>query len=341
MNPTRVLIVDDSATMRQILRASLEVNPKIEVIGEANDPLEARGMIASLKPDVLTLDIEMPRMDGLTFLAKLMRLHPMPVIMVSTLTQNSTTETIRALQLGAVDCVGKPANLATPQSFSDLPDKVLAAANARMVAHDDLPVPNDTKIATDAESYQPGNRIIMIGSSTGGVEALFQVLKRFPENCPPTFITQHIPANFSRSFAQRLDHQCAPKVCEAEDGLSVTKGMVVIAPGSETHLELAMRPTPRCRLLKTDKVSGHRPSVDVLFRSGIPVGKRLSAAILTGMGQDGARGLLALRNAKARTFAQNEATCVVYGMPKAAFEMGAVDKPIALNRIADALLHFK
>lgn len=331
----RVLIIDDSATMRRMIRQKLEEHPHLVVVGEAEHPHEARGMIKALNPDVLTLDIEMPHMSGLEFLEKLMRLRPMPVVMLSSLTGHATTETIRALELGAVDCLCKP-NMTNPNGLEELPEVVYAAAGATLIGRPEKAATKD--VSNPALGPDPGKRIVMIGSSTGGVEALSQVLREFPENCPPTFITQHIPAHFSASFAKRLNTNCAPKVVEATDGLVVEKGMVVIAPGSEAHLELVMRPYPTCRLKHADKVSGHRPSVDVLFESGTAVAKRISAAILTGMGQDGAKGMLSLRNAGAQTYAQDEASCVVYGMPRAAMENGAAMKALPLRKIANALL---
>lgn len=333
---TRVLIVDDSATMRKLIRKTLEQHPQISVVGEAAHAHEAKSLLKTTNPDVLTLDIEMPHMSGLEFLEKLMRLRPMPVVMLSSLTGRATAETIKALELGAVDCVCKP-NATDPSSLADLPNTVRAAARAKVIGR-----PETAPVATPSVERklgpEPGRSIIMIGSSTGGVEALSQVLRHFPENCPPTFITQHIPAHFSASFAKRLNSNCAPNVMEASDGLVVKKGMVVIAPGSAAHLEMVMTPYPTCRLRQADKVSGHRPSVDVLFNSGTAAAKRISAAILTGMGQDGAEGMLALRNAGAKTYAQDKASCVVYGMPRAAMEIGAASEALPLRRIAQALL---
>lgn len=330
----RVVIVDDSATMRKLIRIKLETHPGLEVVGEANDPYEAREVIKAKSPDVITLDIEMPRMDGLDFLEKLMRLRPMPVVMVSSHTEKSASATIRALQLGAVDCVAKPAMPYGEDAFSSLPETVYSAARARVSMTTAQPArPQST---TEEENYDPGRKILLIGSSTGGVEALFTVLRRFPANCPPTFITQHIPANFSASFASRLNAHCAPTVCEAKDGLQLKPGMVVIAPGGDTHLEVG--PGLSCNLTMGDRVSGHRPSVDQLFSSALPYAKRIAAALLTGMGRDGAEGLKKLHDAGARTFAQDEETCVVFGMPKAAIELGAADRVCALPMIAPSLL---
>lgn len=331
-----VLIVDDSATLREVVKHHLESQPEIRVVGTAADPIEAREAIKRLNPDVITLDIEMPRMNGLEFLRRLMQLRPMPVVMVSSLTGPSTKMAVQAMELGAVDCFGKPASLSDDTGFEGLSQSVLSAARAdvgrfplaRPVAAAD-PLPDN--------SYDPGRRVITIGSSTGGVEALFTLLRRFPVNCPPTFITQHIPSHFSESFARRLDSHCAPRISEARDGMEVRSGMVVIAPGGSHHLEIGRGLT--CRLREGPKVSGHRPSVDALFDSARPYGKRLAAGLLTGMGRDGADGLLRLKESGAYTIAQDEETSVVFGMPRAAIEQGAAVKVAPLTRIAPMLLN--
>lgn len=327
MRPIRVLVVDDSPTIRNIITTTLSRDPEIEVIGSAGDPIEARAAIKELNPDVLTLDVEMPKMSGIEFLEKIMRLRPMPVIMVSTLTQAGAAISINALELGAFDCVGKPA-------FEDLVDKVKAAARARV-----RPAGERITPAKRQGVYRPANKLIAIGSSTGGVEALLQVLSHFPENCPPTVITQHMPASFTASFAARLDRTCAPKVAEATDGAPLVAGHVYLAPGGDAHLEVVGGMQPRCRLREGGPVSGHRPSVDVLFQSVAEVyGRRAAGVILTGMGRDGAQGLLAMRNAGAGTIGQDEASCVVYGMPKCAFEIGAVERQLPLGAIGSAVL---
>jgi two-component system chemotaxis response regulator CheB len=331
----RVLIVDDSATMRSLIATVLQRDPDIEVVGEAGDPLEAREAIKRLNPDVLTLDVEMPNMNGIDFLEKIMRLRPMPVVMVSTLTVRGAEATMEALELGAIDCVAKPSTGGL-EGFHDLPFKVKTAAKAKVrplrTAEPGAPKPAPLE-------HTPDDRIIAIGSSTGGVEALITVLSRFPANCPPTVITQHMPATFTKSFSERLDRLCAPKVAEAQDGAPLENGRIYIAPGGETHLEVVGSSAMRCRLFAGPAVNGHRPSVDVLFRSVAKVaGSRAIGAILTGMGRDGAEGLLAMRQAGARTFGQDEASSVVYGMPKAAFEIGAVERQAPLERIAAELL---
>lgn len=328
----KVLVIDDSATMRALIRATLEQSNKIVVVGEAGDPLEARAAIKTLNPDVVTLDVEMPNMNGLDFLERLMRLRPMPVIMVSTLTSRGTEATLLALELGAFDCVAKPST-AGPTAFDGLADKVIAAAGAHVRAR------GETVERGKVAGFAPGGRIVAIGSSTGGVEALITLLSSFPENCPPTVITQHMPATFTKSFADRLDRLTAPKVAEAADGDVLSPGRVYLAPGGATHLEVTGTSTLRCRLVVSDLVNGHRPSVDVMFGSVARSAKAAAiGVILTGMGRDGAQGLLHMREAGAATLGQNEATCVVYGMPKAAMEIGAVQRQHPLERLGPQIL---
>jgi two-component system chemotaxis response regulator CheB len=331
MRPVRVLVIDDSATMRALISSRLRRDPFIAVIGGASDPLEAREMIKALNPDVLTLDVEMPRMNGIDFLERLMRLRPMPVVMVSTLTQEGAETTLQALELGAFDCVGKPAAADMAQAFDDLAEKVKAAAVSRVrtgPARKATPVP--------PSHFRSNGNVIAIGASTGGVEALITVLSGLPENCPPTVVTQHMPATFTRSFAARLDRLCAPIVTEAEDGDRLIPGRVFIAPGGARHMEVE---GGACRLRETDLVNGHRPSVDVLFHSvAAACGAHAAGLILTGMGKDGAKGLAAMRKAGARTFGQDETTSVVYGMPKAAFELGAVERQAPLGELSRLVL---
>jgi len=267
MRPVRVLIVDDSATIRRILAAILSADPGIEVVGAAPEPAVARQMIKDLNPDVLTLDVEMPNMNGLEFLEKIMRLRPMPVVMVSTLTKRGAEITLAALELGAVDYFAKPTeNVAAvlQGGAQELAEKVKAAASARVR-------PRSASVTSAANKvdahFEPGDRIVAIGSSTGGVEALIEVLSHFPRNCPPTVITQHMPAHFTTTFAQRLSRLCQPDVTEARDGDVLIPGHVYVAPGGATHLEVTGLKTFRCRLTAADLVSGHRPSVDVLFKS--------------------------------------------------------------------------
>lgn len=329
-----VLVIDDSATMRALIRAALGRRTDLKVVGEAGDPLEAREAIRALNPDVITLDVEMPNMNGLEFLERLMRLKPMPVVMVSTLTQRGAEATLAALELGAVDCVGKPTGL-HDDSFERLADTVAAAARARPIRHE------APASAAPAPAYLPGDTIVALGASTGGVEALLTVLSGFPANCPPTVITQHMPPNFTTSFAVRLDRVCAPSVAEATDGAELRPGHVYIAPGGLRHLEVRrLGERLSCRLSDGDPVTGHRPSVDVLFRSvAAAVGARAVGALLTGMGRDGAQGLLEMRQAGAATIGQDENTCVVFGMPRAAAEIGAVERQLPLHRIAAGVLN--
>ena len=278
----------------------------------------------------------MPQMNGLDFLERVMRLRPMPVVMVSTLTSRGAEATLRALELGAVDCIAKP-QVNDHAAFDRIASIVRMAAGARPRAHRDAP----PEATTAMKSFSPGERILAIGASTGGVEALLAILSSFPANCPPTVITQHMPAAFTPSFAKRLDRSCAATVTEAIDGAPLTIGQVYLAPGGMTHLEITGPSNGpwRCRLVDAEAVNGHRPSVDVLFNSAAQVAKsRAVGVILTGMGRDGARGLLAMRNAGALTFGQDEASCVVYGMPKSAFELGAVGTQVSLHAAAAAML---
>ncbi len=330
----RVLVVDDSPTMRGLISAALRRDEGIEVVGTANDPLEAREAIKRLNPDVVTLDVEMPNMNGLEFLEKIMRLRPMPVVMISTLTQKGAETTVAALELGAVDCIGKPGTgMTAVQAFADLPDKVRAAAASR-VRPTAAPEPG-----TRPQGYRARDVILAIGASTGGVEALISVLSRFPDTCPPTLVTQHMPGTFTRSFAERLDKLSGATVAEAQDGEALEPGRVYLAPGGVAHLEVTASATPRCRLVHGEPVNGHRPSVDVLFNSVAACRRPSVGLILTGMGRDGAQGLLAMRQAGAATFGQDEATSVVYGMPRAAFEIGAVETQLPLSRLGTAVLN--
>ncbi|KRA66104.1 chemotaxis protein [Caulobacter sp. Root655] len=334
MAKIRVLVVDDSATMRGLITAALNRDPDIEVVGAAGDPFEARGMIKALNPDVVTLDIEMPNMNGIEFLEKIMRLRPMPVVMVSSLTQAGAEMTLRALELGAVDCVAKPTIATnTADTLNEVAVKVKAAARASVRTK------ADGAPAVRRKDYMPSGDIVAIGSSTGGVEALLSILSQFTETCPPTVITQHMPATFTASFAARLDRASGAKVQEAVDGALLEPGKVYVAPGGATHLEIVRSAGLRCRLTQGDPVSGHRPSVDVLFNSvAQAVGEKAVGAILTGMGRDGAQGLLAMRKAGARTVGQDEQSCVVYGMPRTAFELGAVEKQASLSSMGQTIL---
>jgi two-component system, chemotaxis family, protein-glutamate methylesterase/glutaminase len=332
----RCLIVDDSPMMRALLSGLLGRDPDIDVIGTAPNAQSAREMIKELNPDVITLDIEMPGMNGLEFLDKLMRLRPTPVVMCSTLTTKGADATLRALEIGAVDCYAKPERpLQELLAIDDgsLANMVKQAAKSRRRA------PQLTTHAGPPTDFVCNDRIVGIGASTGGVEALTALLSEYPKNCPPTVIVQHMPATFTASFAARLDRLCAAEVVEATDGAPLMAGRVYVAPGGLTHLMVVPGSPPMCRLIPADPVSGHRPSVDVMFRSlSQAFGERGVGVLLTGMGRDGAAGLLDMRNVGARTIGQDEATCVVYGMPRAAAEIGASEMVLPIERVCRKVL---
>lgn len=330
----RTLVVDDSPTMRAMVSHTLSRDPDIEVIGTADGPHTARAMIKELNPDVITLDIEMPGMNGLDFLDKIMRLRPMPVVMLSTLTGRGAEATIRALELGAFDCCEKPSKAFGSNLGDDLVKMVKAAAKSR--ARPRQAVAQQRPPAT----YEPrDDALIAIGASTGGVETLIELLGAFPENCPPTLIVQHMPGAYVPTFAARLDRLSLPRVSEAYSGAPLMPGQVYIAPGGTHHLELVGSVMRRCRLVEDEKMSGHRPSVDRLFHSvARTAGAAATGVILTGMGSDGAAGLKAMRDQGATTIGQDRDTCVVYGMPAAAQQMGAVTLELPLSRIAHHVL---
>ncbi len=334
----RVLIVDDSAIVRKMLAEALAAEPDLEVVGTAPDPFVARDKILSLRPDVLTLDIEMPRMDGLTFLKKLMRFHPLPVIVISSLAQSSSQAALEALQCGAVEVLAKPGGpYSVGELKQDLPQKVRAAASARVgKAKPQLPVstPAPPLVLSGASS----STVIAIGASTGGTEAIREVLTGLPANMPGILIVQHIPPVFSLAFANRLNDLCRLRVKEAADGDRVTAGLALIAPGN-FHMTLRRSGGEyRVVIQGGPRVCYQRPSVDVLFESVAQVAKADAiGAILTGMGSDGAQGMLKMKRAGARTVAQDEASCVVFGMPREAIRAGAVDRIVPLDRVAAEL----
>lgn len=350
MSKIRVLIVDDSALVRKMLTTMLASDPGIEVVGTAADPLIARDKIKELNPDVLTLDVEMPHMDGVTFLENLMRLRPMPVVMVSTLTANGADITLRALELGAVDFVSKPGTDLSGRFDSyaeEIIGKIKAAARCRPRAHSRPLLAPQPKLTADAVLPAPGparllpaaSTVIAIGSSAGGTEAVRVLLSAMPPDAPPVVVTQHIPAQFSGPWAARLDAASAMRVAEAKDGQPLMPGHVYVAPGGQ-HL-LVVRDGARyvCRLHDGPPVSRHKPSVDVLFRSvARAVGNGAIGVILTGMGDDGAQGMKELRDAGAHTIGQDEATCVVWGMPHAALTAGGVVEELPLEAIAPKLV---
>lgn len=334
MTKTTVLIVDDSRTMRAVIRARLAADPDIMVIGEAADPYEAREAIKALNPDVVTLDVEMPKMNGLEFLEKLMRLRPTPVIMISTLTQSGAAASIEALALGAFDVVGKPAGTEFSTAFEDLAEKVKAAAESPLGVVARKAIEKQKVVEADIGNT---DKIVFIGASTGGVEALMQVIGSVPADCPPTLITQHMPAQFTTSFAARLDASSSAQVMEAYDGAPLKQGVVYLAPGGGRHLALGPGQNATCRLFEGDLVSGHRPSVDVLFQSAARLQDKAIGVILTGMGADGAAGLKSMRDAGAYTIGQDRQSCVVYGMPRVAFEAGGVIEQVSLSKVAGAI----
>jgi two-component system chemotaxis response regulator CheB len=340
-NKIRVLIVDDSAIVRKVLTDALSGEADIEVVGTAPDPFVARDKILSLKPDVLTLDIEMPRMDGVTFLKKLMHHHPMPVIVISSLGAASGRAALDALAAGAIDVLAKPGG---PQSVGELRFSLASKIRAAKVARLRAPAPKAAApIGPPARKPlgQPfaASAVIAIGASTGGTEAIQKVLVELPENCPGIVITQHIPAVFSRSFADRLNELCAIRVREAVNGDKVEPGLALVAPGN-FHMLLKRSPSGyRVEIKDGPMVCYQRPAVDVLFHSvAQAAGSHATGAILTGMGSDGAQGMLAMKKAGARTIAQDEASCVVFGMPKEAIRHGAVDRVLPLSAIPDAIL---
>lgn len=332
--PVRTLVVDDSPSIRAMLTRILSADPEIEVVGQAPEPNTARTMIKQLEPDVITLDVEMPGMDGLSFLEKIMRLRPMPVVMCSTLTARGAATTIEALRLGAVDCIAKPSGNADDllREAARLRETVKAAARSSV-----RPTVGARAPAATAGPLRP-DAVIAIGASTGGVEALFSLLGAMPADCPPILIVQHMPAAFTTSFAERLDRECRIRVREAQDATPLAWGTAYIAPGGGRHMELVGRDPGTIRLRTGDLVAGHRPSVDTLFRSVAPRGSSAVGIILTGMGSDGAQGLLAMRQAGAMTLGQARESCVVYGMPRSAQEIGAVHRERTLGALPEAIL---
>lgn len=358
---TRVLIVDDSALLRQVMTEMLSSATDLEVVGTAKDGLQALERIETLRPDVITLDVEMPRLDGMAFLERLMRDSPLPVVMVSSQTGSGTESTLRALELGAIDFVLKPTlgiRDGVVKLTQEIIDKVRIAAVARIGRRRRRSRPTSTETVTvgrrrtrtaPQRRSSPGSNAsrrptassnpIVIGASTGGTEAIRQILSTLPARAPGIVIVQHMPAGFTASFAKRLDSLCTISVKEAEDGDPVEPGLALIAPGGR-HVEIERAgPRLRVRVLDAPPVNRHAPSVDVLFRScARTLACNATGVLLTGMGDDGARGLAEMHRAGAHTIAQDEDSCVVYGMPRAAVELGAVDLLLPIDEITDSLM---
>lgn len=340
MKKTRVLIVDDSAIVREVFSRELSKFPDIEIVGTAPNPFVARDKIIKLKPDVITLDIEMPRMDGLTFLKKLMRYYPLPVIIVSSLTPKGGNLTLEALDSGAVEVIAKPGGAYTVGDMSiQLADKIMAASKVT-VLRKALDKETDSKASEPVKALaKTSNKVIAIGASTGGTEALKNVLTGMPPNSPGILVVQHMPAAFTTAFAERLNGLCQITVKEAQNNDSVNPGTALIAPGNY-HMILKRSGARYYVEVKGGPMVYHqRPSVDVLFKStAMAAGPNSIGVILTGMGADGAEGLLSMKQAGAKTIAQDEKSCIVFGMPKEAIALGAADKVVPLDRVAEKIV---
>ncbi len=341
-DPIRVLIVDDSALMRQLLSQILGSDPQLTVAGVAADPFVARDKIKALHPDVLTLDIEMPRMDGLTFLEKLMRAHPMPVVMISSLTAKGADTTLRALSLGAVDYVSKPkldVSSGTVEQAEEIVTKVKAAARARIRSGPPPGVSASTEEALRPMAFTATHKVVAIGASTGGTEALKDLLTPLPADFPGIVMVQHMPEAFTGAFAKRLDGVCRIHVQEARDGDRILPGHALLAPGGHQMAVVRRGAEYAVRVYRGERVNRHLPSVDVLFSScAQQLGRNAVGVLLTGMGNDGAQGMLRMKEAQSYTIAQDEATSVVFGMPKEAIRLGAVDEVLPLSRIPAGLM---
>ncbi|PKN71871.1 MAG: chemotaxis response regulator protein-glutamate methylesterase [Deltaproteobacteria bacterium HGW-Deltaproteobacteria-10] len=349
-NKIRVLVVDDSAVVRQTLMEIINSDPEMEVMAAAQDPFVAAERMRDEVPDVITLDVEMPRMDGITFLQKIMSQHPIPVVICSSLVEDQSGTALKALEYGAVDIIQKP-RIGTKQFLEEsrirIGDSIKAAAQARVrtLSKARLLEPKLTadaviaKPLTNAAMVETTDKVIAVGASTGGTEAIRVFLERMPSDAPGIVIVQHMPEHFTKSFAQRLDSLCKISVKEAQDNDTVITGRALIAPGNYHTLLKRSGARYFVEIKEGPLVCRHRPSVDVLFRSTARyAGRNAVGVIMTGMGDDGARGLLEMKMSGAYTFGQDEATCVVYGMPQEAFKRGAVDKVLPLEGIADKVL---
>ncbi|MFI4984035.1 MAG: chemotaxis response regulator protein-glutamate methylesterase [Rickettsiales bacterium] len=338
----KVIVVDDSKFIRTLFTGMLSQTPDIEVVDTAEDPFDAREKIKKHNPDIITLDVEMPKMDGISFLEKIMRLRPMPVIMVSTLTQKGADTTLKALELGAFDYLAKPTDYNAYNNLDtlrdELADKIRSAANAKVTSPARWGESQNSPVKFNP-SAKTANKIIAIAASTGGVEAIKEVLVRMPSNCPPIIITQHMPEKFTESFARRLNTLTQIEVCEARDGQKLECGKAYIAPGG-MHLTVKRTPTGAIvHVADGENVSGHKPSADVMFKSVANIfGKEAVGVILTGMGRDGADGLKSMAENGAINIGQDSDTCVVYGMPKAAKESGAITNEYPIDKITEELL---
>lgn len=331
MRPIRVLVVDDSIMFRNMLVKGLDSDPNIEVVAQAQDAYEARDAIIKYKPDVMTLDVELPRMSGIDFLKKLMPQYPLPVVMISAL----SGKVFDALDAGAVDFVNKPDNMNREQLNDFLTQELAAKVKIASTAKVGKLKRVDTGVVSGTISAANKNRIVAIGASTGGTEAIYDVVSKFKRDIPGVVIVQHMPPGFTKMYADRLNNQCEVAVKEAQTGDKVLQGQVLIAPGDKHMRLVKVGDGYQVECKGTDRVNGHCPSVDVLFNSVAKIaGKNAVGVILTGMGGDGAKGLLEMRNAGAQTIGQDEASCVVYGMPKVAYDIGAVQYRMALSTIA-------
>lgn len=336
-----VMIVDDSRAMRSWVRTVLSTDARLEVVDEACSAIDARDKLRARSVDVLTLDIEMPGMSGFEFLKRLMKANPMPVVMFSSHTARGSDAAVRSLSLGAIDCMVKPTQALGPDLIQDLCERVYQAARARPVRLIRSGSAKPAQPVDDTSFAYPNDRrgsLILIGASTGGVAALEELLPGLRPNGPPVVIVQHMPGNFLKSFVARLDRMLRQNVVLAKEGLQLQRGDIAVAPGMGEHTQVRRRGGVwECHLVANDPPALHCPAVDVLFQSTVSEAHNVAAAILTGLGRDGAAGLSALRKANAHTFGQNEATCVAYGMPKAAKIAGAVEKELPLGEIASAL----